>query len=50
MIDTDTGEKGCEVKSIKTELSYETSKTLTKRQQPTLNRQLSGGDKTSDGE
>lgn len=47
VFDTDTGEKGCEVKSIKTELSYETSKTLTKRQPP-LNRQSSGGNKTSD--
>ena len=50
VIDTDTGEKGCEVKSIQTELSLEASKNLAKRQ-PTMNRQLSGGDKNnSDGE
>lgn len=49
VIDTETGQKSCEVKSIKTELSVEASKNLNKRQ-PSLNRQLSGGDKTSDGE
>ncbi|PFX29753.1 rab GTPase-activating protein 1-like [Stylophora pistillata] len=47
VFDTDTGEKGCEVKSIKTELSYETSKTLTKRQ-ATLNRQTSDDDDEDD--
>lgn len=43
--DTDTGEKGFQVKSLKTESSIEASKNLNKRQH-TLNRQLSGGDKT----
>lgn len=43
--DTDTGEKGFEVKSLKTESSIEASKNLSKTR-PFLNRQLSGGDKT----
>ena len=47
--DTDTGEKGFEVKSLKTESSIEASKNSNKTR-PFLNRQLSGGDKTlSDG-
>lgn len=43
--DTDTGEKGFEVKSLKTESSIEASKNSNKTR-PFLNRQLSGGDKT----
>ncbi|XP_073241793.1 rab GTPase-activating protein 1-like isoform X1 [Porites lutea] len=43
--DTDTGEKGFEVKSLKTESSIEASKNLNKTR-TFLNRQLSGGDKT----
>lgn len=43
--DTDTGEKGFQVKSLKTESSIEASKNSNKTQ-PFLNRQLSGGDKT----
>lgn len=48
VVDTETGQKSCEVKSIKTELSIEASKNMSKRQ-PNLTRQLSGGNKTSDG-
>ena len=48
VIDTETGQKSCEVKSIKTELSIEASKNMSKKQ-PNLTRQLSGGNKTSDG-
>lgn len=43
--DTDTGEKGFEVKSLKIESSIEASKNSNKTR-PFLNRQLSGGDKT----
>lgn len=43
--DTDTGEKGFQVKSLKTESSIEASKNSNKTR-PFLNRQLSGGDKT----
>lgn len=49
VIDTETGQKSCEVKSIKTELSIEASKNMSKKQS-NLTRQLSGGNKTSDGE
>jgi len=49
VIDTETGLKSCEVKSIKTEHSIEAAKNMAKRQ-PNMTRQLSGGNKTSDGD